>query len=179
MTTLLSRMQKLTFDEVGQAVSSVSKLGQEKDLENRRLSPSEVQKVIRFITAVRNGQISRLLPKDAVTLLRLTPALVEAKSSFTVHNAIRTAAPVVKALYERAPEQSPEKVFYRSVMVTAARACFDRRLSATGENRRLDEFELFRPFVDRMPEYRNALAQYSVHHSIGLTNRSLISENTR
>ena len=189
MMTLITRMPNITFDaprmkklslvEVGQAIQSMNKLGREEHLEDKKLKPEDVQQVIRFISALNGKQISRLLPNNAVTLLRLTPGLLEAKSSFTVHDAIKHGAPVVLGLMDKAPEQSPEKQFYRNLMTTAGRVCFDKRLAATDENRRLDEFEMFRPFVGQTADYKNALAKYRVHHQVGLMNRSLIEQKQR
>jgi len=173
------RMKKLSLIEVGQAIKSMNAFGLDAHLEEKKLKPEEVQQVIRFITALNGKQISRLLPNNAVTLLRLTPGLLEAKSSFTVHDAIKYGAPVVLGLMDKAPEQSAEKEFYRNLMTTAGRVCFDKRLSATDENRRLDEFELFRPFVGQTMDYKNALAKYRVHHQVGLMNRSLIDPKQR
>ena len=189
MMTLIARMPNITYDaprmkklsllEVGQAIKSMNDFGRDEWLEEKKLRPEEVQQVIRFITALNGKQISRLLPNNAVTLLRLTPGLLEAKSSFTVHDAIKYGAPVVLDLMNKAPEESPEKQFYHNLMATAGRVCFDKRLAATDENRRLDEFEMFRPFVGQTPDYKTALAKYRVHHQVGLVNRRLIEEKQR
>lgn len=174
MRTLISRTPRLSFDEISQSVAFLNRVGQEKDLEHRKLGVEEIRRVIRFITAVKGGQIPRLVPGNALTLLRLTPALLEAKSSFTVHDAIMLGAPVAKDLYDKAPAGSAEKNQYHSILLTAGRACFDKRLTATTENRRLDEFALFKPLMETTSEYRAAMSRFKVHHQIGLKNREML-----
>ena len=173
MKTLLSKIPKLSFDEIGRAVSFINRIGREENLETRKLAPEEIQSVIRFISAVENKQIPKLPPQNAVTLLRLTPALLEAKSAFTVHNAIAVAAPQVKDLYDKAPEGSADKQMYHDALVQAGRVCFDQRLTATTENRRLDEFTLFKPLAAEIPEYGMAMGRFRVRHRVGLQYRAL------
>ena len=173
MKTLLSRIPKLSFDEIGRAVSFVNRVGREENLDTRKLAPEEIQSVIRFISAVEGKQIPKLPPQNAVTLLRLTPALLEAKSAFTVHNAIAVAGPMVKDMYDKAPAGSADKKTYHDILVRAGRTCFDPRLTATTENRRLDEFTLFKPLASEIPEYGVAMDRFRVRHSVGLQYRAL------
>jgi len=173
MKTLLSRIPKLSFDEIGRAVSFINRVGREEKLETRKLAPEEIQSVIRFMTAIEGQQIPRLLPQNAVTLLQLTPALLEAKSAFTVHNAVAIAGPLVKDLYDKAPESSTEKKVYHDALIQAGRTCFNPRLTATTENRRLDEFTLFKPMASEILEYAPAMEKFRVRHRVGLQYRSL------
>ena len=166
MTMLVLKTQNLSLDEVARAVSYINGVRQEKDLEKKQLKAEDVQQIIRFVGSVNNKQC-QLLKDNAVTLLRLMPSLLAAKSSMTVHGGIRIAVPVVKKMYEQNPN-SQEGQKYKAILETAGKVCFHPRLTATTEERRIWEFGIFKDIIGETPEYKHALLRYQSRHKAGL-----------
>lgn len=166
MTVLTVKKQKLLFNEVARAVSYMYELGRMDNLEEKKLNAEDVQRIIRFTTALANKQC-QLLKNNAETLLRLVPALFNAKSSATVHFAIGWSVPMIKSLYEQDPN-SAEGERYKAMLEKAGKICFHRRLSPTTTERRAKEFEMFKSIVGETPEYKQAFLKYRAQHRRGL-----------
>lgn len=163
MTVFMKRTSKVSSQELAESISFMRKLAQEKDIGTRRLNADEVRKVIHFVDGVSEKvYIQRLLPQDAVTLLKVTPALLEAKSNTTIHNIIHQAGPIVKDLYQQDPK--PE---YHSALEDAGKVCFSRNLRPTGIEGRTFEFELFKDIVGETENYKTALNNFKRRNSIG------------
>ena len=95
------------------------------------------------------------------------PALLAAKSCMTVHSGILMAVPVVKELYEQDPK-SEEGQKYEALLKTAGKVCFNKRLNATTEERRIQEFMMFKSIIGDTPEYTQAFLHYHDRHRVGL-----------
>ena len=141
-------------------------IGKRENLAQRKLKPTEVQRIVHFTNAIGNKQC-QLLKDDAVTLLRLMPALLEAKSCSTVHMGLVLAVPIVKELYEQDPK-SEEGQKYEAILKAAGKVCFNKRLNSTTEDRRIQEFMMFKSIVGNTPEYIQSYEHYQMRHRVGL-----------
>lgn len=156
-----------TEKELVESIQLMNELGRLTDnaLKKRDLRIGEPQKIYHFIRAVRSQQ-STLLPKQAETLLRLTPVLLP-KGSNLVHDVILTGAPLVKSLYEQATTLEDKKR-YAAAMKTAGMICVNKRLGATSYENRKQEFALFKPFIGDTPEYQRSVKNFPYHKNISL-----------
>ncbi len=166
MTMIRLKSQKLSFDDVVQAVTYINTVGKEENLEEKTLKAADVQQILRFTMAVHEKQC-QLLKDNAITLLRLMPSLLAAKSSMTIHGGIKLAVPVVKEMYEQNPN-SQEGQQYKAILERAGKVCFHPRLTPTTEEGRIWEFGIFKDIIGETPEYKQALLRYQSRHKAGL-----------
>ena len=154
-----SPQKKFTNNEIISAITFLDQIGKltDEELKKRDLKIGETQKINHFLGAVWCRE-STLLPKQALTLLRLTPLLIE-RGSNTVHQVILTATPKVLEAYGKVTDLA-EKKQYADVIKTAGRVCMDRRLGATLHENRVKEFQMFESFIGETPEYQEAKARF-------------------
>ena len=159
MTDSITPRKKFTNDEIIAAITFLDEIGglTDEELKKRDLQIGEPQKVNHFLSAVGCGE-STCLPKQAATLLRLTPLLLT-RGSNTVHHVIAVAGPRAIAAYENATDLS-EKRMLGEVIKTAGMVCVDRRLANVDRDRREHEFMMFEPFIGQTPEFRAAKARF-------------------
>ncbi|MBQ7412803.1 MAG: hypothetical protein IJV07_00810 [Alphaproteobacteria bacterium] len=160
------RSSAFTEKELIESIQFMNELGRMTDdaLAQRGLQIGEPQKIYHFIRAVRSRQ-STLLPKQAETLLRLTPLLAP-KGSNMVHDAILTGAPLVKSLYEQSTTLEDKKR-YAAAMKTAGMVCVSKRLGATSYENRTQEYALFKPFIGDTQEYRESEDRFQRRKNVG------------
>ena len=159
MTDVFKPQKKFTNEEIISAITFLDQVGKltDEELKERDLQIGEVQKVNHFLGAVWNNE-STMLPKQASTLLRLTPLLAQ-RGSTTVHNVILSAMPKVLEAYGKTTELT-ERKSYVDAIKTAGMVCMNRRLVATTRDNRLKELQMFEPFIGETPTYREAKARF-------------------
>ena len=167
MTDSITPRKKFTNEEIIASISFLAEVGQLDDekLRKRDLKIGEAQKVNHFIDAVREGE-STCLPKQAATLLRLTPLLLE-RGSNTVHCVLLAITPVATDAYKKATDLS-EKRSLAEAIKTAGMVCVNRRLGATSRENREIELMMFEPFIGKTPEYQMAKARFLKRNRLGM-----------
>lgn len=151
--------RKFTNEEIISAITFLAEVGKlnDEELTKRDLKIGEAQKVNHFLTAVAEGE-STFLPKQAATLLRLTPLLLK-RGSNTVHGVLLAATPRVLDAYQKTTDLD-EKRSLAAAIKTAGMICVNKRLGATSRENRTLEFRMFEPFIGETPEYREAKARF-------------------
>ncbi|MBR6412154.1 MAG: hypothetical protein IKS41_03210 [Alphaproteobacteria bacterium] len=154
-----TKRKMFTNDEIVSSLAFLAEIGRlsNEELKERGLKIGEAQKVNHFLSAVSRGE-STCLPKQATTLLRLTPLLLE-RGSNTVHFVLMSAAPRVIDAYQKATDLE-EKRTYADAIKTAGMISVSRRLGATTHDNRVKEFQMFEPFIGETPEYREAKEKF-------------------
>ena len=153
-----------------QLINSLCKLRKE-DLLNREMKPGEVQKIYRFLAAVKEKK-STLLPSQALTLMKMTPVLFPLGKNI-VHDIVQVAAPTVKSVYEQVTKtmQQPltEEEYKKCLeglrsckdaMETAGHVCMRRGMDSLPSERRKAEFDIFGPFIGETPKFKENLAHF-------------------
>jgi len=173
-TDAFKSQKKFSNEEIGSAITFLKEIEGKTDeeLRTRDLKIGEVQKINHFLMAVRYRE-STLLPKQAATLLRLTPILLP-RGSNTVHNVILTATPTVVDAYGKATDLTEKRLFADAIK-TAGVICMDKGLGPTTRENRLWEFKIFEPFIGQTRLYREAQARYNRRGAIRASDR-LISD---
>jgi len=161
-----TKRKMFTNDEIVSSLAFLAEIGRlsNEELKERGLKIGEAQKVNHFLSAVSRGE-STCLPKQATTLLRLTPLLLE-RGSNTVHFVLMSAAPRVIDAYQKATDLE-EKRTYADAIKTAGMISVSRRLGATTHDNRVKEFQMFEPFIGETPEYREAKEKFMKRNRIG------------
>ena len=155
-----SPQKKFTNNEIISAITFLDQIGKltDEELKKRDLKIGEAQKVNHFLLAVQLGE-STMLPKQAATLLRLTPLLAQ-KGSTTVHWVILAAMPRLLEAYQKTTNLEEKRTF-AEVIKTAGQVCMSRRLGATTRENRSLELQMFEPFIGQTQIYREAKARFT------------------
>ena len=151
--------KRFTNDEIIAAIVFLDGVGKLNDdeLKARGLQIGDAQKVNHFLSALSLGE-STCLPKQAATLLRLTPLLLESGSN-TVHHVFSVAVPRAVDAYQKATDLDEKRELAEAIK-TAGMVCVDRRLGSIERERRENEFKMFEPFVGTVPAFCEAKARF-------------------
>ena len=179
MTDSITPRRKFTNEEIIEAITFLTEVGNlnDEELNKRGLKIGETQKVNHFLDAVRVGE-STCLPKQALTLTRLTPLLLKGGSN-TVHRVLSDAVPRVLDMYQNATDLG-EKRSLAEAIKAAGMVCVNRKLGATTREMREMELQMFEPFIGKTPEYQDAKTRFfrrSRHGSIALKDVGRQPEN--
>ena len=123
MIDSITQRKRFTNEEIISAITFLDKVGKltDEQLARRDLRIGETQMVNHFLAAVQEKE-STCLPRQAATLLRLTPLLLK-RGSNTVHHVILTATPWALEAYQKTTNLAEKRALAEAIKMIKVIEC--------------------------------------------------------